>query len=173
LIIVVNGPLGIGKSETSWQLMYQLPQSVMLDMDYVACAFHSFNYYHQDHIDYSYATLRLLVEHHVRQGFSHFIINGVFESAEQLNRMHAVLSDLSLPFYAFRLRCDLEEIISRIRKRNRPDLDREIHRCGELVSILEEAAQKGDMGTVIDTTALTPEQAANEILASLQTALRT
>jgi deoxyadenosine/deoxycytidine kinase len=168
MIVIINGPLGIGKSEASWQLLYRLPRAVMLDMDHIA-AFHPFDYYCQEHLDYAYSTAGILVEHHVRHGFSDFVINWVFESADQLKRLEKEIAPFGLPIYAFRLWCDTDEIARRIRTRNRNDIDREIARSRELVAILDAAAKTGDIGTVLDTTSLTLEETVDKIWDHIQT----
>jgi AAA domain len=167
MIVIINGPLGIGKSEASWQLLYRLPRAVMLDMDHIA-AFHPCDYYCQEHLDYAYSTARILVEHHVRHGFFDFILNWVFESPEQLARFKKELAAFDLPIHSFRLWCDPDEIARRIRARNREDLNGEIARSRELVAILDAAAQSGDIGTVIDTTSLTVEQTVDQIWGYIQ-----
>jgi broad-specificity NMP kinase len=162
MIVIINGPLGVGKTETSWQLLYRFGRAVMLDMDHIA-AFHPFDFYNQVHLDYAYATAGMLIEHHVRHGFSRFVLNWVIESAEQMARLRTALSVAGLPIRAFRLRCDPDEISRRVRARNRPELEWELNRSRQLVAILEEAAHAGDIGTPVDTTSLTPEQAAARI----------
>jgi deoxyadenosine/deoxycytidine kinase len=167
MIVIINGPLGIGKSEASWQLLYRLPRAVMLDMDHIA-AFHPCDYYCQEHLDYAYSTARILVEHHVRHGFFDFVLNWVFESPGQLARLKKELDRFGLPIHTFRLSCDPDEITRRIRARNREDLNGEIARSRELVAILDAAAQTGDIGTVIDTTSLTVEQTVDQIWGYIQ-----
>src|SRR6266496_4417017 len=49
MIIIINGPLGIGKTQASWALVRRFPRAVMLDVDYVA-EFHPFDYYNDEHI---------------------------------------------------------------------------------------------------------------------------
>ncbi len=167
MIIILNGPLGIGKTQTSWALVQHFPRAVMLDADYVA-EFHPFDYYNDEHLAYAHATLRVLTAHHVSHGFQHFVINWIFETPFQLNRLKQLLADLELPIYAFRLICAPEEIERRVRRRNLPDLDYELRRSRELVGILDDAARTGDLGTPLDTTSLTAEQTAKAILQHIQ-----
>ena len=163
MILIINGPLGIGKTQTSWALVRRFPRAVMLDADYVA-EFHPFDYYNDEHLAYAHATLRVLAAHHVSHGFQDFVINWVFETPFQLDRLKQLLGDLGLPIYAFRLVCAPDEIERRVRRRNLPDLDYELRRSRELVDILNHAALTGDLGTPLDTTSLTAEQAADAIL---------
>src|SRR6476661_6696946 len=62
MIIIINGPLGIGKTQTSWALVRRFPRAVMLDADYVA-EFHPFDYYNDEHLAYAHATMRVMVAH--------------------------------------------------------------------------------------------------------------
>ena len=86
MIIIINGPLGIGKTQTSWALVRRFPRAVMLDADYVA-EFHPFDYYNDEHLAYAHATLRVLAAHHISHGFQHFVINWIFETPFQLDRL--------------------------------------------------------------------------------------
>ncbi len=167
MIIIINGSLGIGKTQTSWALVRRYPRAVMLDADYVA-EFHPFDYYNDEHLAYAHATLRVLTAHHVSHGFQHFVINWVFETPLQLEQLKRLLNDLGLPIYAFRLVCAPDEIERRVRRRNLPDLDYELRRSRELVDILDRAALTGDLGTPLDTTSLTAEQAADAILQQIE-----
>ncbi len=166
MIIIVNGPLGIGKTQTSWALTRRFSRAVMLDADYVA-EFHPFDYYNDEHLAYAHATLRVLTAHHLSHGFQDFVINWIFETPFQLDRLKQLLADLGPPIHAFRLVCAPDEIERRVRRRNLPDLDFELRRSRELVDILDRAALTGDLGTPIDTTSLTAEQTADMILSKI------
>jgi len=167
MIIIINGPLGIGKTQTSWALVRRFPRAVMLDADYVA-EFHPFDYYNDEHLAYAHATLRVLAAHHISHGFRDFVINWVFETPFQLDRLKRLLGDLGLPIYAFRLICAPDEIERRVRRRNLPDLDYELRRSRELVEILDRAARTGDLGRPLDTTSLTAVQTADAILRQIR-----
>jgi len=167
MIVIINGPLGIGKTQTSWALVRRFPRAVMLDADYVA-EFHPFDYYNDAHLAYAHATLRVLMAHHISHGFQHFVINWIFETPFQLERLKRLLADLGPPISAFRLVCAPEEIERRVRRRNLPDLDYELRRSRELIDILDRAALTGDLGTPLDTTSLTAEQTADAILHDIQ-----
>lgn len=156
MIIILNGPLGIGKTTTAWGVVGRFEQAVMLDMDYIA-AIQPFDYYRQSDLDYAYQTLAVLLTHHQAHGYHNFVVNWVFEAAKQLERLKSHLAPLGLPIHVFRLTCAPEVVEQRIRHRNLPDAEWEVERARELIGILERAATEGDIGTLIDTTALTPE----------------
>lgn len=167
VIVIINGPLGIGKTSTSWSLLARFDHAVLLEGDYVA-AIHPFDYYNQTHLNYAYLTFGVIMAHHVTHGIRNIIVNWVFESPEQLTRVKQELGSFGLPIYTYRLWCCPDVIAQRIRQRNLPDVTWELQRSRELVDILDRAAQTGDMGTVIDTTFLTIEQTAATIWNGIQ-----
>ena len=61
MIIIINGPLGIGKSETSWELLYLFDKAAMLDGDYLG-AVQPFEIYDEQRIAHLYETFRLVAE---------------------------------------------------------------------------------------------------------------
>jgi broad-specificity NMP kinase len=162
MIILINGPLGVGKTETSWGLLRRFDRAVMLDGDYVA-SFHPRDYSNPEHMEYAFETFRVLAEHHHGHGIDNIVINWVFESAEALGRLCLALNGIGLPINTFHLRCDSDVIAERIRRRNLPDVEQELRRSRELVDIMEKAALGGDLGMEIDTTRLNVEQTVERI----------
>jgi GrpB-like predicted nucleotidyltransferase (UPF0157 family) len=164
MIVILNGPLGIGKTETSWELLRLFEHAIMLDGDYLG-AVQPFEIYDEDRVNYLYQTIRLLVTHHRQHGYQDFIINYVFETPESLRQLRQMLVDLDDVDYAFRLTCSEGEIARRINQRSAdPDsLDWELQRFRQLVAIQEAAAGSGDLGFPIDTTHLTAKQTARQI----------
>jgi 2-phosphoglycerate kinase len=167
VIVIINGPCGIGKTTVAWELNARFDRAVMLDGDYIG-AVHPFEIYDEARVDYLYRTLRHLVAFHVEEGgYEHFVINYVFESPETLAQLRALLANLAGPVVAFRLLASDEDLERRIRAREeRPDWY--LRRYKELVAIQERAAQRGEMGIPIDTTGLTVEQVVDRIWARLQ-----
>lgn len=163
VVIIVNGPLGIGKTATSWALLERFERAVMLDGDYIA-ALHPFRYDDGNHLDYAYRTLCHLVAFHVAHGYRNFIVNWVFERPEHLAALCAALATLAPPVVAVRLTCSLSELERRVRQRNNGDLGWELQRSQQLLAILEAAAADGDGGRAVDTTHLTIEQVGDEIM---------
>lgn len=169
MIVIVNGPLGIGKTEVSWKLVEYFERGVMLDGDYIG-AVRPFEIYDDERIEYLYQTLRHLAAFHIQRGDYHnFVINYVFETPESLARLRHLLADLDDVIYAFRLTCSEAEMERRIRQRGRsqPDdpygLAWELNRFRELIAIQEQASRFGDMGFVVDTTNLSAAQVAEAI----------
>ncbi len=169
MIVILNGPCGIGKTTVAWALNARFDRAVMLDGDYIG-AVHPFEIYDPDRITYLYRTLRHLVAFHVREGgYEHFVINYVFESPESLAELRRLLAGLADPILTFRLRAAEEEIARRIRGREE-DPEWYLRRFRELLAIQETAARRGDLGRPLDTTGLTPEAVVNCIWRQLEVA---
>ena len=164
MIVIINGPLGVGKTETSWKLIEYFDKAIMLDGDYIVAA-RPFEIYSDARIDYLYQTIAHNVEWHVAHGYHNFVVNYVFERPESLAKLRQSLSAYDDVTYAFRLTCATDEFERRIHTRS-TDPDRlrwESNRFGELTAIQNENAQRGDLGFVIDTTHLSINEVAEVI----------
>lgn len=113
MIIVLNGPLGIGKSTLAEALMEQVEASVMLDGDQMI----ALNPAPAAELEYLHATLALLIRHHRAHGYRHFIINHIWQTADELSQLRQSLGDLDMDLRCFRLELPLEENLRRIRLR--------------------------------------------------------
>ena len=170
MIIIINGPLGIGKTEVSWKLVEYFDRGAMLDGDYIG-AVHPFEIYDDERIEYLYQTMRHLVAFHVAHGYHNFVINYVFETPESLARLRYLLADLDDDIYVFRLTCTEDEMEQRVRARAGGQLEWEVQRSRELSYIQEAEAARGDMGYVIDTTSLMVSQVADAIWQNIREAV--
>ncbi|MBX2812321.1 MAG: hypothetical protein KTR25_10950 [Myxococcales bacterium] len=169
MIVIINGPCGIGKSSTSWALNELFERSVMLDGDFIG-AVHPFEIYDDQRITYLYRTLAHLIRFHRHEGgYTHFVINYVFESADSLAELKAEVGAIDPEVYAFRLIAEDAAVELRIRGRERDsdEVARQLNRYRELVAIQNEGAQCGDLGTIVDTTGVTVQEVAQRIKHSL------
>lgn len=166
MIVIINGPCGIGKTSVAWELNARFGRAVMLDGDYVG-AVHPFEIYDEARVAYLFETIHHLIAFHIEHGGYHdFVINYVFETPEQLAALRRLLSDLDDVTYAYRLIASDETIEERIRKReleSDADLRWHLKRYGELVAIQEAAAKRGDVGFAIDATDRTAAEVADAI----------
>ncbi len=165
MIVIINGPCGVGKTAVAWELNAHFERSVMLDGDYIG-AVHPFEIYDEQRVTYLYRTLRHLIDFHVNEGgYPNFVINYVFEEPESLAKLRKMLTEFGMPMPTFRLVADDEEIAARIRRREHDPSDRRWHlnRYRELVEIQARNAQYGDLGTPIDTTGLSAKETADAI----------
>lgn len=168
MIIIINGALGVGKTEVAWKLIEYFDRAILLDGDYLG-AVYPFEIYDGQRVDYLYQTIHHLVAFHVEHGYRNFVINYVFETPESLARLRQLLAELDDVTYAFRLTCGDEEMERRIRSRS-DDADRlkwESKRFRELTAIQNRNAERGDLGYPIDTTSLTIDEAADAIWRSI------
>ena len=69
MIIVLNGPLGVGKTETAWHIVHRLSPAALVDIDYVA-AVEPFDHQKEPDQEYAYETAAMLVRHHLRNGYN-------------------------------------------------------------------------------------------------------
>lgn len=115
MILVLNGPLGIGKSTLAEALMESIDQCVMLDGDHLVAT----NPPPDDELDYLHATIALLVAHHQRFGYRHFVIDHLWSSREELDglRRSLLAVDPELDIRCFLLTLDLDENLRRIERR--------------------------------------------------------
>ena len=115
MFILLNGPLGIGKTTLAAALTESLDHCVMLDGDHLVAA----NPPAADAIEHLHSSIALLVEHHRRFGYRHFVIDHLWRSREELDdlcrRLLAVEPDAAV--HCFLLTLPEEENLRRIGQR--------------------------------------------------------
>jgi broad-specificity NMP kinase len=166
MILIINGSLGVGKTSVAEQLTWKFDKSVHLDGDAIGDV-HPFEIYDPARIDHLYRTLALLVGFHQQNGYQNFVINYVFESAQSLGDLLALLKPLDPSIHVFWLTCKPQEQEQRIRARSRDDVEWELERFVELKRIQAAAAQEGFIGIEVDTSGLSAAEAAEEIWAKI------
>lgn len=169
MIIVLNGPLGIGKSTLAEALAESIDQCVMLDGDHLVAA----NPPPADEIEYLHSTIALLVAHHKRFGYRHFVIDHFWRTPEELadlrRRLLEVAADADIR--CFLLTLPLSENLRRIERRQsvRALDEREFERktlADERKALLE--STEGSLGEPLDVSA-PPEELVAELLHRLGT----
>lgn len=115
MIIVLNGPLGVGKSTLAEALSESIDGCVMLDGDHLIAA----NPPRADTTEYLHSTIALLVAHHRTFGYRHFVINHLWrtpgELADLRRRLHDVDADAEIR--GLLLTLPLEENLRRVERR--------------------------------------------------------
>jgi GrpB-like predicted nucleotidyltransferase (UPF0157 family)/predicted kinase len=165
MIILINGPLGVGKTEVAWKLIEKFDRAILLDGDYLG-AVHPFEIHDPQRVAYLYDTICHVARFHAQHGYRNLVIDYVFEQPESLAKLRQALNAIDDVTYAFRLTCSPEEIDRRIRTRGNSDpnfLAWELKRFRELQTIQDMNARRGDLGFVIDTTGLSIEEVADAI----------
>ena len=117
LVIVLNGPLGVGKSTLGEVLGESIEQSVTLDGDRLL----ALNPPPADEVSSLHATIALLVGHHLTKGYRRFIINHSWSSAEEITDLQRCLDGVAekVRVHCFRLTVSKEENVRRIALRRR------------------------------------------------------
>jgi thymidylate kinase len=81
VFILLNGPLGIGKSTLAEALTERLDGCAMLDGDHLVAV----NPPAPDAIEHLHSAIAVMVEHHRRFGYRHFAINHLWQSREEVD----------------------------------------------------------------------------------------
>jgi len=113
MIIVLNGLLGIGKSTLAEALAESIGQSVMLDGDHLVAA----NPPLYDQLEHLHSTIALLVAHHRRFGYLHFVVDHIWTSPAELAELRSRLIGIDDDIRCFRLTLPADENLRRIQRR--------------------------------------------------------
>jgi chloramphenicol 3-O-phosphotransferase len=167
MIVILNGSVGVGKTAVSCCLSERFKKSVMLDGDYIG-AVHPFEIYDSSRIDYLNQTLAHLISFHKTNGYSDFVVNYVFENADELKSLVDLLHPICNDIFSFRLTCSEEEQEKRILDRHTDQLEWERSRFKALNGILEKSAKDGNIGSKIDTTGMSVKEVAADIWARMK-----
>jgi shikimate kinase len=152
MIIVLNGPLGIGKSTLAEALTESIESCVMLDGDRLVAA----NPPPADELEYLHSTIALLVTHHRRFGYRHFVIDHVWRSAAELAdlRRRLVAIDHDADVHCFLLTLPADENLRRVERRQRARaIDEREFELRTFAEEREALTKNGDLGEPFDVSA--------------------
>lgn len=110
MIVLLNGPLGIGKSTLAEALVESIEQSVMLDGDSLI----AMNPTPANETSHLHTIVALLVEHHRRFGYRHFVIDHIWRSPAEIADLRRRLGGDEEDFHCFSLTLPAEEHLRRI-----------------------------------------------------------
>lgn len=115
MVILLNGPLGIGKSTLAEALAESLDGAVMLDGDQLIAMTPA----PADEVDYLHGILALLIGHHRAAGYRHFVISHLWRTAEELAdlRRRLLAHYREAEIRCFLLQLPLDENLRRIERR--------------------------------------------------------
>lgn len=169
MIIVINGPLGIGKSTLAEALMERIESCVMLNGD----ALLAVNPAPADEREFLHSTLELLVDRHRQAGYRHVVIDHFWRSGEDLDDLRQRLDVIETEFRCFLLTLPHDENLRRIARRQQARaLD---EREFELRTVAEErlalADHGGRLGEPFDVSS-PPEELVDRLLRQLGGSLR-
>lgn len=161
VIVVLNGPLGIGKSTLAETIAERVDACVMLDGDALVAV----NPASADPLEHLHSVMALLVGHHLQFGYRHFIINHIWRSPEELADLRRRLS-VETEFHAFLLTLSVEENLQRIARRASTraidELDFELRTVAEERTALA-AWTDGELGARFEVDA-TPSELAERLI---------
>jgi gluconate kinase len=165
MIIILNGPLGIGKSTLAEALAERIDRCVMLDGDHLVAV----NPPPPDETAHLHSTIALLVAHHRRFGYRHFVVNHLWRTPSDLADLRDRLreTDPDADIRCFLLTRPLDENLRRIQRRQsaRALDEQEFER--RTVTEEREALSKhtsGDLGEPFDVSASPPDLVAALLL---------
>lgn len=165
IVVILNGPLGIGKSTLTEALSESIEQCVALDGDRLVAA----NPPPADVLGHLHSTLALLMEHHRRYGYRHFVINHIWRKPAELDdlirRVRAVHSDVAV--HCLLLTLPLDANLQRIERRRKASAIDE--RDFEATIVLEERtalfeANKNGLGEPFDVSSPPDDLVANLLI---------
>lgn len=113
MIILLNGPLGIGKSTLSEALTERIDWCVMIDGDHLI----ELNPPPDNELETLCAVSALFIAHHQSYGYRNFVLNHLWTQRSELDQFRAKLSELDSDVRCFRLTVPLEENLQRIERR--------------------------------------------------------
>ena len=168
MVIVINGPLGVGKSSLGEALSENIHESMYLDGDHIVAA----NPQPANPLELLHSAIRMLVSHFGQHGYRHFVISHYWESPEALDdlRRHLRQIDPRINIRCFLTLLPLEENIARIHGRQAAraidELDFELRTVREERRALSQW-RDGEVGELFDVSAPLDELV-RKLLALLQ-----
>ena len=156
MFIVLNGPLGIGKSTLGEALTESIESCVMLNGDRLVAT----NPPAADEPEHLHSTIELLVTHHRRFGYRHFVIDHVWRSPAELADLRRRLTaiDADAEFRCFLLTLPIDENLRRIERRQRARaIDEREFEQRTFAEERELLTQSPDLGETFDVSAPPPE----------------
>lgn len=153
MILLLNGPLGIGKSTLAEALCERIARSVVLGGDHLVAT----NPPPPDATGYLHGVLALLARHHRAAGYRHFLIEHLWRTPGELDDLRRRLT-LACPesgIHCYLLTLPLEENLRRIRRRAEAraldELDFELRTVGEERDVLYGDGSEG-LGEPLDVS---------------------
>ena len=111
MIIMLNGPLGVGKSTLAEALTENIDACATLSGDQLVAV----NPPSKNALEHLHSTIELLVLHHRRFGYRNFVIEHVWRTERELTDLKRRLDDMDV--HCFLLTLPLEDNLRRIERR--------------------------------------------------------
>lgn len=162
-LIIINGTIGVGKTWIARTLLCQLDSAAYIEGD-------NLGFVSEDLFkDSTRGTFALdiaagLIELYKERGAKTLILDRLVLGTEQIE---SFLKAVKMPVYIFYLYANKEDIISRIKKRKRPQFESEIQDF-EKIELGQRESLVANLGIEVDTSFKTPEEIVSEIIWHLQ-----
>ena len=152
MIIVLNGPIGIGKSTLAEALTESIERCVMLDGDKLLAA----NPPPANELEHLHSIIALLITYYRRLGYHHFVISHAWRSAADLadlrGRVTAIEADAVVRCFLLTLPAD--ENLRRIERRQRARaIDEREFELRAFAEEREALSNGSDLGEAFDVSA--------------------
>ena len=123
MIIVLTGPTGSGKTDTSWALLELAPPMVFLDCDWFA-ARAPFSWKSRNDVESVFQAVSVMLDYHTNCAASRFVVPLTLEMAESYSGNRQYLERFRLPLFHFRLACSAKVLRERVVKGDRNPVQR-------------------------------------------------
>lgn len=160
MIIIMNGPSGVGKSTVSNLLTKYMDHPIYIKGDDVLNMIVNAEII-DEHINLTEINVVNLVKNFTASGYKNIIYDFVYEEKACLDAFVAKLKSYVPDVFVIRLYCDLEENIRRDAKRNPEDICGK-ERVTELYEVFDKVGEA--LGHAINNMEISPEQTVKLIL---------
>ncbi len=164
MIILLTGPTGVGKTDTSWEIIALSDQMVFLDCDWFA-SYVPFSWRRDSDVEKVYEALSLMIDFHMQRGARQFVLTLTIEMAFVFDRHRWRFERYGLPLFPFRLRCDGEVLLQRISERDRNDFQKQAELAGA-IQAQHTFDRLSPEFSLLDTSAVASRTVAGMILAA-------
>lgn len=162
MIILLNGPVGIGKTVAARRLLAYFDRGVLLDGEDL-CRVHPRDATPDGAPDYRARTMRHLIAFHVENGFPNFVVADLFANAARLRELRRLVAEIDDEIHTFRLTCNETAMRRRLQTARVEDVEAALRQFRVETEALDGAARGADMGYRVDTSAIAPPQVAEAI----------
>lgn len=171
MIIIINGPPGIGKREVSKELIELFDNAFMVDVNQMMFV-ESFGNADINEYKGIFNEIYNKVKSCRLDGYAEIIICYEFNGPEKLSVLKKLLSDLDDVIYSFCLEAGIKEIRNRLLSGKASCLEKTIEHAERFMEILEKDEKPGDWGYPVDCEGLSARETARAIAENIREEVR-